>query len=216
MALFGEKYGKEVRVVNYQGLPVELCGGTVGNTFIIGLFKIVKEYGTGIRNSSGLAVISKGSLSKLIVNKKMPDAVGNLESTQLKEVPHKVEGLRFVNCKRKCRIEAESAVQRQQAMSSRMFKSKRPPLHCQPFQYTMRCPSYLCRTTGNKKITSDVLVCRSYRDKQCPCSQQDKRCAGNVIKELAQSSMDVVVVNCTWPWQEWSNQAEKSKNCWMP
>ncbi|MDH5488287.1 MAG: DHHA1 domain-containing protein, partial [Gammaproteobacteria bacterium] len=93
MALFGEKYGSEVRVLNI-GDSIELCGGThVRRTGDIGLFKIVSEGGvaSGVRRVE--AITGPSVLAYLYERENKLREVADLLRASPEEAPRKVEQL---------------------------------------------------------------------------------------------------------------------------
>ena len=90
MALFGEKYGESVRVVNMGDWSVELCGGThVKNTAQIGQFKIVAESGVaaGVRRIEALTGDNARKYYENLENE-LKDAAGVLKTTPADLVNH--------------------------------------------------------------------------------------------------------------------------------
>lgn len=94
MALFGEKYGDIVRVVNIKDCSVELCGGThVNNVAEIGLFKIVSEAGvaSGVRRIE--AITGKLAYNKVNSVEKTLNKAASLLKSRNNEVVEKIEAL---------------------------------------------------------------------------------------------------------------------------
>lgn len=95
IALFTEKYGKTVRVVQIGDYSMELCGGThANNTSDLGLFKITSESGIGAGTRRIEAVTSKAAF-KYLNDKQvlLNELAGELKVAQTKDLPKKIQQL---------------------------------------------------------------------------------------------------------------------------
>jgi alanyl-tRNA synthetase len=91
IAMFGEKYSDVVRVVDYPGVSMELCGGThVGNTAEIGAFKIISEGGisSGVRRI--MAVAGPSVLDYLKVQEAVVKELSDRFKAKPEELPERV------------------------------------------------------------------------------------------------------------------------------
>ncbi|MCG6138643.1 MAG: alanine--tRNA ligase [Nostoc sp. LLA-1] len=94
VAMFGEKYGEEVRVIDFPSVSMELCGGThVSNTAEIGIFKIISEAGvaSGVRRIE--AVSGPGILDYLNVRDKVVKDLSDRFKVKPEELPERITTL---------------------------------------------------------------------------------------------------------------------------
>jgi len=93
MALFGEKYGEVVRVVNMGGVSIELCGGThLDNTAKVGSFKIISEFSvaSGVRRIE--AVTGKEYVKRMEENEALVHQVAEILKTSPADLQKKAAG----------------------------------------------------------------------------------------------------------------------------
>ncbi|RAP25329.1 Alanyl-tRNA synthetase [Bacillus pumilus] len=94
MALFGEKYGDIVRVVQVGDYSIELCGGChVQNTAEIGLFKIASESGIGAGTRRIEAVTGKGAYEELNDQLTILEHAASELKSNTKDVPKRIASL---------------------------------------------------------------------------------------------------------------------------
>lgn len=193
MALFGEKYGKEVRVVTIGDYSIELCGGThMKNTSEIGLFKIIKEEGIGSGTRRILAVTSKEAFEAYREEEDTLKAIATvLKVPQMKEISRKVEALQD-QLRQLQKENAELKEKAAAAASGEIFKNVHEVNGCSfiASQVSVSDAGAL-RTfadTWKQKDYSDVLVLVAAIGEKVNvlvASKTKEIHAGNLIKELA-------------------------------
>ncbi len=193
MALFGEKYGKVVRVVTIGEYSVELCGGThVSNTSEIGLFKIIKEEGIGSGTRRIMALTGQKAFEAFKAQEAvLKEVQGLVKSPQVSQTASKVESLQ---------LELKAAQKEVESLSAKIASAQSDEIF-QSVQ-TVNGTSYIAEQVTvsdagglrnladiwKQKNSSDVLVLVAKIGEKVNvlvASQSESIKAGNLVKALA-------------------------------
>ncbi|TCS83809.1 alanine--tRNA ligase [Tepidibacillus fermentans] len=196
MALFNEKYGDEVRVVQVGDYSLELCGGChVRNSGEIGMFKIVSEssIGAGIRRIE--AVTGKWAYQYMNQQLSLLKQVSQELKANIQDIPEKIEGLQSTikglqkeneSLKAKLsNIEAKNLVDRvEQIENIQVLRAKVGSMDMKNLRNVL--------DDLKTKVTTGIIVLASVQDDKVNLvvSVSDDLVkkgyhAGNLIKELA-------------------------------
>lgn len=195
MALFGEKYGDIVRIVQVEDFSKELCGGThVCNTSQVGLFKIISEgaVGSGLRRIE--AVTGEGYRKHLIHKEELLAELSTQLKTPEYELVRRVQSLLEdirLKDKRLEQLEVQSAKNQVDDLLQKVIKIGEMPVLVTRVEAqdmdTLRNMADMFRD----KLNSGIVVLGSTMDDKVnliAAVTQDltsKVHAGNIIKEVA-------------------------------
>ncbi len=197
MALFGEKYGKVVRVVKMGDFSTELCGGThIDNTAKAGLFKIIAEtsVAAGVRRIEGTSALGVLELLKEKENLIL-DTAKELKSANINEIANRAASLQS---------ELKSAKHEIEALNGKIAASRSSDLMSKATQVgavkviaaeTKDITVDVARTMSDNLKAEDasvVVVLSTYADGKlnfvCACGKDAVAAgahAGNIVRNVA-------------------------------